>query len=93
MKRIDKEKILNGEPLFPLSEPIIDKSKPKVKIKQVPTTCHTGKLSYPTAEDAERATKLLKKKHKGGTKWYKCDYCGQYHLTSIKKRRKGKMRF
>lgn len=46
-----------------------------------------------SAEDAERAKKLLKKKHKGGTKWYKCDYCGQYHLTSIKKQRKGKMRF
>lgn len=64
MKKLDKEKILNGETVFPLSEPIIDKSKPKVKIKQVPTDCHTGKLSYPTAEDAERATKLLKKKHK-----------------------------
>lgn len=93
MKRLDKEKILNDEPAFPLSELMIDKIKPKVKIKQVPTTCHTGKLSYPTAEDAERATKLLKKKHKGGTKWYKCDYCGQCHLTSIKKQRKGKMRF
>lgn len=57
MKKLDKDKIL-GEPVFPLSEPIVDKSKPKVKIKQVPTTCHTGKLSYPTAEDAERATKL-----------------------------------
>lgn len=92
MKKLDKDKI-RGEPVFPLSEPIVEKSKPKVKIKQVPTTCHTGKLSYPTAEDAERATKLLKKKHKGGTKWYKCEFCGNYHLTSIKKQRKGKMRF
>jgi len=25
MKQLDKEKILNGEPVFPLSEPIIDK--------------------------------------------------------------------
>ena len=93
MKRLDKDKILSKPEAFPLSEPIYEKKKPKVNIRQVEITCHTGKLSYPTAEDAARATRLLKKKHKGGTKWYKCEYCGQYHLTSIVKQRRGKMRF
>lgn len=91
MKRLDLDEILSGEELV---EPIVEKSRPKVKIQQINNDCETGKLSYPTASDAAKAASFMKhKKHKGGS-WYRCEFCGAYHLTSIKKgkRRKGKMR-
>jgi len=91
MKRLSLDEILNKES-FELSEPIYECKKPKVKIIQSDVECQTGKIGYPTVNDAEKAKNLLKKKHKGG-KWYKCEFCGQYHLTSIKKKCKGKMKF
>lgn len=90
MKRLDLDEILNREP-GKLTEPHYEYKKLKVKIKQSDISCESGKVSYPTAQDAENAVKLMKKKHRG-SKWYKCEFCGQYHLTSLKAKRKGKMR-
>ncbi len=74
-----------------LSEPIVEHKRPKVNIKQSVEACETGKIGYPTQLDADRASKLMKKRHKG-MKWYRCEFCDQFHLTSTKHTRKGKIR-
>jgi len=93
MKRLSKnevDKILNSSD--DLVEHVIIHKKRKVRITQSNVACRTGKISYPSIQDAERARVLLKNKHKG-VNWYKCEFCGQYHLTSIKKNCHGKMKF
>jgi len=69
--------------------PVAKKLKATFIVSDVP--CQSGKVGYPTAFDAEKAQKNLKRKHKGKTTFYKCPHCEQFHLTSSKGR-KGKMK-
>lgn len=86
MKRLNKELILSAkDDILPAPEPIPIKQT----IQQSKESCVTGKKTYPTVTDAVKAQRLMKKKHKG-MRWYKCTFCGQYHLTSNSGRRKGK---
>ena len=46
--------------------------------------CTCGKVTYASRYDAEKAVKLLSKKHKRnrGVNAYLCDICGKWHLSS-----------
>ena len=46
--------------------------------------CTCGKVTYASRYDAEKAAKLLSKKHKRnrGVNAYLCDICGKWHLSS-----------
>lgn len=46
--------------------------------------CPCGKVTYASRHDAEKAAKLLSKKHKRnrGVNAYLCDICSQWHLSS-----------
>ena len=81
MKRLDLDKILNREP-GKLTEPHYEHKKPRVNIKQSTIQCSCGKIGYLTPQDAESASALIRKKHKGFSRWYKCSICKQYHLTT-----------
>ena len=53
------------------------------RINQV-EPCPCGKVTYASRHDAEKAAKLLSKKHKKnrGINAYLCEICNQWHLSS-----------
>lgn len=54
------------------------------------TSCPSGKKPYSTKAEARRAVHSLRKAGKP-QRHYRCEHCGDYHLTSMRKGEYGRM--
>jgi len=48
-----------------------------------------GKKAFPSEQSVRRFKKKNRKKHTDETKWYLCNFCNKYHLTSYLREKQG----
>ncbi len=42
----------------------------------------TGKHRYHSVKDAKAVVKIIRREHNKDSRFYMCDHCGSYHLTT-----------